>query len=147
MTDDTVTDLFGGELPEVKFEVHSHSFISGPRSSRGQGIVHSHAGGELPHKHPETGPASYTIDKRDWLRMTGLEGGGEKEFTPKPDGEQLPIVELEEWQKSFEIHHGEPPVGFEGSGGGFYTAARMVLGSRMTVAKIIPFPGPKKATG
>lgn len=132
-------DLFG-ERPETKLEVHEHSIISGPRACRGERVIHSHAGGDAPHQHPDTGPASYIIDKDDWLRETGLSGGGRKSFTAAPTGEQLPTVELEDWQKTFEVHVGAPPPGFQGTGGGMFTAARMILGSRMTVSNVVPFP-------
>lgn len=148
MSDEVVRDLFGG-LPEPKpLEVHQHSIISGPRANSSARIVHSHADGDTPHKHPDTGPATYTIDQDDWHRMTGgVAGGSRKEFSAAPKGEQLPRVELAEWQKSFEIHYGDPPPGFEGTGGGHLAAARMVLAFKMTVSNIIPFPGPKKAAG
>jgi hypothetical protein len=130
-----------------KLEVHEHSIISGPRSRMSAKIVHSHEGGDVPHQHPDTGPASYTIDKDDWFRASGgAIGGGRKRFTKEPEGEQLPHVELEEWQKSFEIHYGDPPPGFEGTGGGHLAAARMVLAFKMTVSNVVPFPGPKKAS-
>lgn len=127
------------------FEVHEHSYVSGPNANRGKQLVHSHEGGSEPHGHQHTGPASYTIDKDEWFAATGLRGGSRKEFTKAPKGEQLPIVALEDWQTSFEIHHGEPPPGWQGTGGGHATAARMVLGSRMTISNIIPFPGKRGA--
>lgn len=139
-----VRDLFG-TAPKQSFEVHEHCIISGTRANRGMRIVHSHDGGSEPHQHEHAGPASYTIDRDDWLRATGMQGGGRKQFTKAPDGEQLAIVELEDWQRTFEVHVGTPPPGFEGTGGGMVTASRMILGSRMTVSSIIPFPGPKKA--
>jgi hypothetical protein len=77
----------------------------------------------------------------------GVEGGSEKRFTASPEGEQLPVVELEDWQKRFDIHYGAMPAGFEGTGGGHLAAARMVLRFKMSVNNIIPFPGPKRATG
>lgn len=147
MSEPVITDLFG-EVPQRKpLEVHEHSIISGPRSNCGAKIIHSHEDGEIPHQHPCMGPATYTIDEDDWHRMTGLAGGSRKRFTKIPEGEQLPRVELEDWQKSFEIHYGDPPPNFKGTGGGHFTAARMVLASRMTVSNIVSFPGPKKATG
>lgn len=141
---DNTVDLFG-PIPAKAFEVHEHCIISGPRANRSQKIVHSHDGGSEPHQHDHTGPASYTIDKCDWLKATGLRGGGRKPFTTAPEGEQLATVELEDWQKTFEVHIGAPPPGFEGTGGGVVTASRMILGSRLTVSGVIPFPGPKKA--
>lgn len=148
MAGDNVTyDLFGAVPKPKQLEVHRHCIISGPRVHRSEEIVHSHEGGSEPHQHEHTGPGSYTIDQDEWAEATGMKGGGRKEFTDAPSGEQLPIVELEDWQKSFTIYVGDPPPGFEGSGGGMATAARMMLACRMTVAEIIPFPGPKKATG
>lgn len=130
-----------GELfdaaPE-RLEEHEHCFIYGPRShwagtDRGR-VVHSHANGHIPHKHPDTGPASYTIDKDDWLRATGLRGGGRKVFTRKPRGEQFPLVALEKSQTEFEVIVCNPsaPPCFEGEGGGHHAAARMVLAFGMT---------------
>jgi hypothetical protein len=127
------------------FEVHEHIFISGPRAN---GVFiqatqkttshcsHSHAGGSAPHKHPDTGPASYTIDKDDWSRATGMLGGGRKKFTKQPTGEQLPIADLEDWQKSFEIVVCPPPKEFRGTGAGMAAAIRMILGFGMTVAAV-----------
>ncbi|HYZ88313.1 MAG TPA: hypothetical protein VE620_03350 [Myxococcales bacterium] len=129
----------------ARLEVHEHSYISGRYANGGANIPgkmpptwkaskfsHSHEGGDRPHQHPETGPASYTIDKDDWLRTTGLRGGGRKTFTVKPTGEQLPIVELEDWQKFFELIIGDPPADYRGEGPGFAPAARMILGHKMT---------------
>lgn len=144
MSGTVITDLFG-PIPDRKpLEVHEHHIISGPRAHSGKTIVHSHERGELPHGHEHTGPAAYTIDKDDWARATGLQGGGRKRFTDAPEGEQLPIVELEDWQKSFTIVVGDPPPGFSGTGGGYYAAARMILACRMTVDNVVPFGGPKK---
>lgn len=141
-----VRDLFGEVPAATPLEVHEHWIIGGPRAARGERITHSHEGGDIPHQHPDTGPAAYTIDKEEWFRATGgVAGGSRKTFTKTPEGEQLPRVELEDWQKTFEIHHGPPPPGWKGSGGGDLAAARMVLGMRMTVSKIVPFPGPKRA--
>lgn len=148
MTGTVIRDLFG-DIPEAKpLEVHEHSIISGPRANSGAKIVHSHEDGCVPHGHPHTGPATYTIDQDDWHRMTGAYGGGRKRFTKAPEGEQLPRVDLEDWQKSFEIHYAEDPTGGfkDSTGGGHLAAARMVLAFKMA-AVVIPFPGPKKATG
>lgn len=110
-------------------EVHEHSFVSGPRAARiGSHVSHSHAGGGRPHSHPNTGPCTYTIDKDDWLRATGLRGGGRKKFTATPEGEQLQLVERE--PKSFEVIICAPTPG-NASGPGVAPIARMVLGSRM----------------
>lgn len=120
----------------MRLEVHEHVFITGPRSN-GMFIratqkttahfSHSHEGGDVPHKHPDTGPASYTIDKDEWLAATGLRGGGRKKLTKAPTGEQFDRVELEDWQRSFDVIVGPPPPGFEGEGAGIAPAARMVL--------------------
>lgn len=121
-----------------RLELHSHSFISGPRANGGSGTIkHSHDGGEAPHQHPNCGPAQYVIDQDEWALATGgMKGGARKQFTDAPTGEQLPIVELEDWQKSFTVVVCDPPKGFEGTGGGDAAAARMVLGFRMT-ARVI----------
>jgi hypothetical protein len=128
---------------QKSLDVHEHVFVSGPRS-HGMFIratqkttahfSHSHEGGDVPHQHPDTGPASYTIDKDEWFRATGLRGGGRKKFTAKPNGEQFQIVELEDWQKSFEIIVGPPPKEYHGEGPGISPAARMILGFGMTVS-------------
>lgn len=70
-------------------EVHEHCIISGPNKTNivGRDQVR-HAGGDRPHSHPHTGPSSYTIDKDEWRRTTGLRGGGRKEFTTAPTGPQ-----------------------------------------------------------
>jgi hypothetical protein len=67
----------------------------------GSNFAHSHEGGDVPHSHPDTGPASYTIDKDAWARATGLRGGGRKRFTARPNGEQFPLVPQE--PQSFDV--------------------------------------------
>jgi hypothetical protein len=96
-----------GEVSNGPFEVHEHTFLSGPRAkfSPAERLVHSHEGGERPHQHAEVGPATYTIDKDDWFRLTGFRGGGKKTFTKRPSGEQLPIVELEDLAKVLHDSH------------------------------------------
>jgi hypothetical protein len=122
------------EAPVVaRLEIHRHANIH-----RSGEIIHSHDEGARPHQHAGYGPATYTIDKDEWARATGLKGGGRKKFSAAPTGQQLPIVELESWQRSFEIivdeeslarfHRQHPGA----TGGGEMTAARMILGSRMT---------------
>lgn len=112
----------------AKLEVHEHCFIQGPRARfAGARVVHSHEGGDVPHQHPDTGPACYVIDKDEWLAATGLRGGGRKKFTKAATGEQLDRVELAEWQRGFDVVVGAPPRGFEGEGAGIAPAARMVL--------------------
>jgi hypothetical protein len=129
----------------ANYEVHSHWFVTGPRSrgaynAKGKWetgkFSHSHKGGDVPHRHPDTGPGSYTIDKDDWFRATGLRGGGRKKFTQQPSGEQMPLVELEEWQKSFEVHLGKPTPAEWGTGPGIGPAARMIFGSKMRLSKV-----------
>jgi hypothetical protein len=116
-----------------KLEVHEHCFIDGPRSryagTAASHLVHSHENGDVPHSHPDTGPASYTIDKDEWFRATGLKGGGRKKFTPAPTGEQFPFVARTPEEQQFEIIVCDPPAppGFTGEGGGQHAAARMVL--------------------
>lgn len=144
----TQADLFGGVHEPAPLEIHEHCYISGPNAnwSPTRRITHSHQGGDTPHQHPDTGPASYTIDKDEWMRMTGMVGGGRKRFTKTPEGEQLPRVELEDWQKTFEVHVAPPPPDFKGQGAGLAPAARMILGCRMTVSNVLPFPSaPRKA--
>lgn len=123
-----------------KLEVHEHCIISGPRAHRtgnwpagmGYKFAHSHEGGNVPHEHPNTGPASYTIDKDEWLRATGLRGGGRKKFTVKPNGEQFPYVERE--PMTFEIiivGDGGRAASGGAEGPGVAPAARMTLGFGM----------------
>lgn len=107
----------------MKLEVHEHWYPKGPCGRR---LIHSHEGGSVPHQHPDTGPGSYTIDKDEWERATGLKGGGKKKFTAKPSGEQAPIVELEDWQKSFVVVVGSP-VSSSGEGPGIALPLRMAL--------------------
>src|SRR6185369_12939685 len=94
--------LFPTPAPR-KLEVHEHCFIAGPRSRAASHLVHSHDGGDVPHTHPDTGPASYTIDKDEWARATGLRGGGRKKFTTTPTGEQLPFVARTPEEQQFEV--------------------------------------------
>lgn len=139
-------DLFGDPKPArptAALEVHEHSFIRGARShwagtAHGR-LAHSHEGGAVPHQHPETGPACYTIDKDEWFRETGLRGGGRKKFTETPTGEQFPIVDLEDWQKSFEIIIGPPAKGQQFgdlAGPGVALPLRLIKSFGMTVAAI-----------
>jgi hypothetical protein len=83
-------------------EVHEHCFLDG--RSYGRTLVHSHEGGDRPHRHEGTGPSSYTIDKDEWHRRTGLKGGGRKKFTAQPDGPQLePQTDLTEEELTYEF--------------------------------------------
>lgn len=125
---------------ENGLEVHEHCIISGPRSRwSGAKIVHSHEGGDARHQHPDCGPASFVIDKDEWFATTGLRGGGRKKFTARPTGEQLPIAELADWQKSFEIIVCASPANLRGpdnefnggAGPGISPAMRMILACDM----------------
>lgn len=86
-----------------RLEIHEHCIISGLRSHRtgswpdgmGSKFSHSHEGGDKPHTHPDTGPASYVIDRDEWARATGLSGGGRKKFTARPTGEQYAVLPQE----------------------------------------------------
>jgi hypothetical protein len=123
----------------ARLEVHEHRYVSGRYANGGAyergGITHSHQDGAIPHEHPDTGPASYTIDKDQWFKATGLKGGGRKKFTKKPEGPQLERVELEDCQKSFDIvfvGDGGKSVAGSGTGPGISLPARMILEFRMT---------------
>lgn len=119
----------------VRLEVHEHCIIRGRRANGwNSSFEHSHEGGDVPHSHPDTGPASYTIDKDEWLRATGLKGGGRKKFTAKPTGEQFELIPRTAEESTFEIVVCDPPAppGFVGEGGGMAAAARMTLGHRLT---------------
>lgn len=93
MTQDPPTPASGDRL-----EVHEHSYISGPnaRWTPTRNVEHSHWAGGQGHLHPEVGPATFTIDKDEWYAATGLVGGGRKQFSRKPKGEQLPWMPPEE---------------------------------------------------
>lgn len=122
-----------------RLEVHEHAYVSGRRVPAT--ISHSHEGGNEPHQHANTGPAVYVIDKDDWNRMTSLVGGGRKTFTSSPTGEQSPIVELEDWQRGFEIildeescrRFADQHPGMVVTGAGVAPAARMVLAFKQEV--------------
>lgn len=108
-------------------EVHEHTVLNSQRSPAPR-IVHSHEGGSTPHQHLSTGPATY-----------GKVGNGKPD--EKPRGPQLPRVELEDWQKSFEIivcnpspSKGQP--GYIGEGPGLLPAERLVNTYRMTISAV-----------
>ncbi|HEY3678994.1 MAG TPA: hypothetical protein VGL45_09760 [Bradyrhizobium sp.] len=73
------------------------------------------------------------IDKDEWRAATGMRGGGRKKFSKKPTGDQLPIRELEDWQKTFDVIICKPsaPEGFKGSGAGIAPAIRMIQACRI----------------
>lgn len=111
----------------MAFQVHRHTRLDSHFSPAPE-IVHAHPGGDEPHQHAHYGPAHY--------------GYGAPQFSAKPKGDQLPIVELEDWQKSFEVHYmgaapgpGEP--GFIGAGPGTLPAERMIHGFKMRVSRIV----------
>jgi hypothetical protein len=115
----------------VRYQVHEHSVES--QLSPAPKLIHAHAGGERPHKHPKCGPAFY--------------GYGAPKFSAKPKGEQRTWVDLEEWQTSFEIHlfdpmpsKGEP--GYIGEGPGLLPVERMVTGFKMRVSRIVDHTAP-----
>jgi hypothetical protein len=112
-------------------EVHEHASLR-----RSGSIFHSHVGGDQPHQHADTGPACYTIDKDEWFLATGFHGGGKKRFTKKPEGHQFAIVELEPWQKSFEVIICAPPEGHQTAGAGELPALRMMKAFRMAASVI-----------
>lgn len=123
-------------MPTGRLEVHDHCYVAGPRANgHSYRFSHSHEGGDQPHQHPEAGPASYTIDKDEWFRETGLRGGGRKTFTAQPTGEQLPWVELEDWQKTFEVIIAAPTPD-AGEGPGLALPMRLILGSKMKVSSV-----------
>src|SRR5258706_5701767 len=79
----------------ASLEVHGHSWITGPHANHGLRIEHSHQEGSYSHRHPDTGPAGFTIDKDEWYAATGMRGGGRKRYTPRPIGQQLEWIEPE----------------------------------------------------
>jgi hypothetical protein len=124
--------------PAAKLEVHEHSFITGPRANKEwlRKLVHSHPGGDVPHKHPETGCGSYTIDKDEWFRATGLRGGGRKKFTVRPSGEQLPAIPRTAEENSFEIVVAAPDPDQRGAGPGIALPMRLILALGMRVSAV-----------
>lgn len=83
--------------PSDQFEIHSHHFTSGPRSSAGYRngkwedtkFSHSHPGGSRPHRHPNCGPSNYGYRK--------------PKVTKRPNGEQFLLVPMSEEESSFEL--------------------------------------------
>lgn len=76
-------------MSAARLEVHEHRFIRGPRSLRTGNwpahlsgtLVHSHEGGDVPHEHPDTGPACFAL--------------GRKKHTARANGEQFPLIKTE----------------------------------------------------
>lgn len=119
--------------PKMKLEVHEHCFVSGPNASGpNYKFKHSHAGGGIPHKHPDTGPSCYTIDKDQWRKATGLRGGSRKKFTSKPVGERMEWIALEYCESHFIVHADGVSSIHEIGGAVEFTANRMVLAFGMT---------------
>lgn len=114
-----------------RLEIHTHSYVAGINSNCGRQLVHSHEGGDSPHQHQDTGPASYTIDKDEWAAATGLRGGGRKKFSKTPNGEQLPNMDLEEWQTKFDVIVCKTPAEFKGNGPGIAPAIRLMKSFRI----------------
>lgn len=81
----------------AKLEMHSHCFVTGPRSKDGyrNGVwtksefSHSHADGGIPHRHPDTGPAFF--------------GHRKPKLTAKPNGEQFEFIRRTEEENTFEL--------------------------------------------
>lgn len=113
-------------MSETRYEVHRHSFASGPNACRGLHVEHSHPGGDVPHAHPDMGPATYTIDRDRWREATGLVGGGRKKFTRKPSGPQFECMDLTPAQSTFEIIVTPSAQQVQAGGAGSATAERMV---------------------
>jgi len=116
----------------AKLEVHEHSYISGPNANiSGRKVVHSHEGGDRPHQHEHTGPASRTIDKDEWNARTGLRGGGRKKFTARPTGPQMAPLALQPDQLSYEIIIvGPPATGANGPGLAVPARLDLAIGAR-----------------
>lgn len=129
----------------ARLEVHEHCFITGPNANRGGHLVHSHEGGDRPHVHEDsthrTGPGSYTIDKDEWRRRTGLTGGGRKKYTAKASGQQLPVVPVEPPQiRVFIVGDGGAAAARGCSGPGEGPIARMQLAMKAEVASVTVLP-------
>lgn len=71
------------------FEVHTHCFVSGPRSHANDKITHSHPGGGSAHTHPNTGPSFY--------------GYRAPKLTAKPTGEQLETIPRTDEENTFDL--------------------------------------------
>lgn len=89
-------------LSQGTYELHEHSYISGPLAHRSPGnrLTHSHEEGSQSHRHPDVGPATFTIDRDEWFHQTHMQGGGRKEYSREPSGLQLPC---EPYQLQFTV--------------------------------------------
>lgn len=128
----------GGGVKNSKLEVHEHSYVSGPNANKSwlRRLVHSHEGGNKPHEHEHSGPACYTIDKDEWLRATGLKGGGRKKFTKAPTGPQMSLNPCEPMTFEVIVHESAIPAG-GATGPGIAPIARIELafGARARMRK------------
>lgn len=118
------------------FEVHEHCYIAGPRANTSAyKFSHSHDGGDVPHEHPDTGPAARTIDKDEWMRATGLVGGGRKRFTRKPTGVALPTIAIDESRLTYRLIIHESCARSKSAGPGIGPVVRLglVFGMRPVV--------------
>lgn len=121
---------------DTEYELHQHFFTSGPRATAHceQGewcepkFEHSHPGGGVPHKHPNTGPSFYGYRK--------------PKSTRNPKGEQLEVIVLSEEESSFDLVVTDSAITYEGGKAvlignrsleslGFPAAERMISGSRL----------------
>lgn len=135
---------------EGQLELHEHHYIVGRHGS----FAHAHEGGDKPHEHIEgtvrTGPACYTIDRRDWLRATGSIGGSEKKFAAKPTGPQMPFIAAE--PSKIRIHivgDGGASVAGDCEGPGVLPVAMIMLRFKAEIESVTHTPGPglKRAKG
>lgn len=139
--------------PKAKLEVHEHCYITGPNANwsgdRGR-LVHSHEGGDKPHVHEDavhrTGPGSYTIDKDEWRRRTGMVGGGRKKFTAAPTGPQLPLVAIDPPAiRVVVVGDGGAAAARGATGPGLAVIDRMQLAVKAEVVSFEHAPGPRRA--
>lgn len=71
------------------YELHEHAVLTSRRSP-GETIAHAHEGGSEPHRHPDTGPATYG-------RARG------QRHRAKPHGEQLTYVAPTDEERCFTV--------------------------------------------
>lgn len=113
-----------------RYQVHEHTVLNTRRSPAPK-VTHSHDGGDQPHQHPGCGPAFYGYPRQ------------KPKFSAKPKGDQRPWKDLEDWQRSFEIHVVGPPSpakgqpGYIGAGPGLLPVERMITGFKLRVSRIV----------
>jgi hypothetical protein len=112
----------GRSMSDKTLEVHEHWIIKSNISPSPR-LIHSHFGGDAYHEHPGYGPGSYTIDKNEWLKKTGMAGERKKRFTAKPSGPQVPLIEVE--PTPFVVVMGPPSPPAWGSGPGISLPERI----------------------